>query len=692
MMESPQPAAPPEERLTLHDYWAVVRRRRLTLATVLVAVLAATLVVTFRQEPLYQAIVSLIVEPDVPEVARFAPEVPVALHQEFYQTQYEILRSNTVLQKVFDACGLAADPAFGGPAPLAVLRSRLFVDPVPNSRLVRLAVDHGDRDKAIEIADTMARIFIEHNQSDRRLAASNAFVWLSEQIEALKSKVEGSELALLDFKGREDVVSIERRQELLEESLARLNERRDEAARETAELATVLREVERIRANPELVDALPQLLANPLAQRLKEDVGQLTVELADVSQRFKPKHPTVISLQSRIDTLRQRLAAEVERIYRSVEIDHQIASAKLATAERDLQALKQQSMTVAQQSIEYRVLEREAESNRKIYDVLLGRLHEADISGSIAGHNIRVLDPATATPAPYKPRKQLNLLIGLLAGLLAGVGLCFLHEHLDNTLKTESDVSDHLGLPTLGLVPRQKGPIKIGAEPAAVALGELERAYAGLATGLRLHARDHLLRSLLVTSAVRAEGKTVTSAALGAAWARGGSKVLLIDADMFQAALGKLLGVAQRPGLSQILIDGADLAEVVKPSGIDGLDVVPAGLIPPNPGELLGSKRLHELVESAQEDYDLVLLDSPPMSAVLDVAFLSHAVDGVLVAVKASSTTHPQARRVLSRLEATRGNVLGVVLTSAEIPADSFDYYAYGYGTREEEPKGARIG
>ncbi len=690
-MESPATAAPPEERLTLHDYWAVVKRRRLTLAVALVAIVVATLVVTFRQEPLYQATVSLIVEPDVPEIARFAPEVPVALHQEFYQTQYEILRSNTVLQKVYDACDLAADPAFSrSPAPLAVLRSRLFVDPVPNSRLVRLAVDHGDRDTAVEIADTVARIFIEHNQSDRRLAASNAFVWLSEQIEALKSKVEESEWALLDFKGREDVVSIERRQELLEESLARLNQRRDEAARETAELATVLREVERIRRNPELVDALPQLLANPLVQRLKEDVGQLTVELADVSQRFKPKHPTVIGLQSKIDTIRERLAAEVERIYRSVEIDHQIARAKLVTAERDLQELKQQSMVVAQQSIEYRVLEREAESNRKVYDVLLERLHEADISGSIAGHNIRVLDPATATPTPYKPRKKLNLLIGLLAGLIAGVGLCFLHEHLDNTLKTESDVNDHLGLPTLGLVPRQKGPIRIGAEPAtgmAGSPGDLGRAYAGLATGLRLHARDHLLRSLLVTSAVRAEGKTVTSAALGAAWARGGSKVLLVDADMFQAALGKLLGVAQRPGLSQVLAGGASFAEVVRPTGIDGLDIVPAGLIPPNPGELLGSERLRTLVETAREDYDLVLLDSPPMSAVLDVAFLSHVVDGVLLAVKASSTTHPQARRVVSRLEATRGNVLGVVLTSAEVAADSLDYYAYGYGDDRSSPE-----
>lgn len=194
-----------------------------------------------------------------------------------------------------------------------------------------------------------------------------------------------------------------------------------------------------------------------------------------------------------------------------------------------------------------------------------------------------------------------------------------------------------------------------------------------------------------MTSAVRAEGKTVSTAALGAAFARTGIKVLLVDTDMFQAALGRLFGVDQRPGLSRYLIEGTSFVDVVKPTGIFGLDVIPAGLIPPNPGELLGSPRLQGLVETAKQGYDLVILDSPPLSAALDVAFLPHAVDGVLLVVKASSTTRPQARKVLSQLNASRGNVLGVVLTSAEIPADSLDYYAYRYGYRRdgsaEEPE-----
>ncbi|MCP3961674.1 MAG: polysaccharide biosynthesis tyrosine autokinase [bacterium] len=668
------PAA--EERLTLRDYLAVLRRRRWTLVVTLLAVVVSAIVLTFRQEPLYRATLSLIMEPDNPEIGSFARETPVALYQEFYQTQYEVLRSNAVLAKAFDACGLESDPAFSGSAaPLDVLRSRLFVDPVPNSRLVRLSIDHGERDTAIEIADTLARVFIEHHQSDRRTAASNAFVWLSKQIDALKTKVEDSEWALLDYKGQEDVVSIQRRQELLEESLARLNERRDDDARETAELATVLREVARIRRNPEMVDSLPQLLDNPLAQKLKQDLGQLTVELAEVSLRFKPKHPEVISLESRIGTVKERLAAEVERIYRSVEIDHQIARAKLATIDRDLQTMKQQSVDVAEQAIEFRVLEREAESNRKVYDVLLERLHEADISGSISGHNIRVLDQATAPASPYKPRKKLNLLIALLTGLTLGIGLCFLHEHLDNTLKTDHDVVETTNLPALGLIPRQKGPIQLDDDNE-----ELSRAYASLATSLRLHARDHVLQSLLLTSAVRGEGKTVSTAALGTALARGGFRTLLIDTDMFQTALGKLLGVDRRVGLSQILLDDTPFEEAVQKTRFEGLDIIPAGLIPPDPGGLLGSPKLLELIEQARQSYDWILLDSPPVSAALDVAFLNRAVDGVLVMVKASSTTRPQVRKVLGSLEATGGNLLGVVLTSAEISADSLDYHSYRYG------------
>ncbi len=677
-----QPAVLPiSEQLTLRDYLAVIRRRRLTLAVTLVTIVASAMIITLRQEPLYRATSSLIMEPDAPEIGSFSAETPVALYQEFYQTQYEIIRSNAVLQKVYEAAGLDSDPAFkDAAAPLDVLRGRLFVDPVPGSRLVKLSIDHGDRDAAIRITDTLTRLFIEHHQSDRRTAAANAFVWLSKQIESLRPKVEDSEWALLDYKGQEDVVSVQSRQQLLEESLARLNERRDEAARENAELQTVLREVARIRGNPDLVDALPQLLDNPLAQRLKQDLGLLTVELADLSRRFKPKHPEIISLQSKIEASRERLAAEVERIYRSVEIDQQIARAKLATIDRDLQALKQQSMEVAEQSIEYRVLEREAESNRKVYDVLLERLHEADISGSIAGHNIRVLDRAHAPQAPYKPRTRLNLLIALLAGLTAGVGLCFLHEHLDNTLKTEADVAETASLPTLGLIPKQKGPISI-----AGASEELTRAYSAVATSLRLLARDHVLQTVLVTSAVRGEAKTVSTAALGAALARGGFKVLLIDADMFQTALGKLLGADRRVGLSQALLDGSNLEEIVQATAIPGLSILPAGLIPPDPGGLLGSPRLLELIEFAKQTYDWVLVDSPPVSAALDVAFLNRAVDGVVLMVKASSTTRPQVRKVLGQLQATGGNVLGVVLSSARIPADSLDYYAYRYGYADSQ-------
>jgi capsular exopolysaccharide synthesis family protein len=667
---------------TLLEYWRTVKRRRRVLAATVVVVVLATAIVTFTRQPLFRASATLIVEPDIPELASFTGATPRALTRQFYETQYAIIRSNAIVSQVHRDCQLEKDPF---KTTVDVLRNRITVDPVPYSRLVRISVDHPHRETAIKLTSTLAEVYIEHSLEDRRAASRNAFEWLSEQIESLKSKVEESERALLEYSSQEDVVSLNRRQELLEERLAALSREHDQLASRALELEVVLREMEKLGQNPATVESLPRLLESTQVQNLKEELNTLSLELARISKRYKLKHPDVVSLQSQIADVQERLVAELEKIRRSLEVEHHITVAKERATATDLEAVKLESRQVAEHAIRYGVLEREAQSNREMFDVLLQRLREADVSGTVSGQNIRILDRAKALKRPYKPRKMLNLLVSVIAGFGLGLMLCFVIEHVDNTLKNEEDVEAYLGQQIVGLVPFEKGLQRaIEGAPASIA-----QAYNVVKTRLQLYSRDHVLRTLLVSSAVRGEGKSLSAASIAASFARAGTRVLLVDADLFQGAARALVapGNPDVPlrGLSDCFLNDTPLDELIAPTGIPNLELLPSGLIPPNPAEPMGSVKMRQLIEWMRERYDLVVLDSPPVTAALDVAFLGSVIDGIVVVVKANSTARELVKRVVSQLKEANGNVIGVLLNFAEISADAIGSYHYYYYRRDRE-------
>lgn len=663
--------------VSLLDLVQILRRRWSTFVFGLAAVILGVSLWTFSQTSLYRATTTLIVEPETTSYGGLSGATALSVGLDFFETQQEILRSSSVLAQVVEKENLAQDSDFVGHAsPVNKLRDRIQIEPVRYSRVIRVHVDHSSPEKAVAIGDALTAAFLERTIEDRRAASLNAFRWLSGQIDTLRKKVEDAEWALLDYKGQgeTDIVSIERRRDLVEERLASLNTEYNEAVAESAELQTLLGEIQRVRQDPALVESLPRDLNNPVVQQLRQELGELSVELAKLSSKFRPKHPEIQGLQSQIDQVKARLREEAQKIYQSVEIEWRIAKATEETAREQLDAAKRESMEVAEQSIDYEVLRREAESNRQIFDVMLQRLREVDIGGDFAAQTARVLDPARASLGPVSPRKRLNLLLGLALGTLVGVSLCLLHDQIDNRFDSERDVEQYLGLKTLGLIPRQKAALRWETMGEEVRL-----AYSSLGTTLRLYGRNHLLRSLVITSALRSEGKTVTSASLGVAFAQAGVSTLLIDADMFQAGLGRYFKVRQDQGLADYFLKNTPPEELIRPTVVKGLDLLPAGLIPPNPGALLGSSHLQALLEELQGRYQIVIVDSPPVSATLDVGFLGSSADAVLMAVRANETTHGQARRVLQQLQGAGCNVLGVVLTVGKLPADAPDgtYYHY---------------
>jgi len=668
---TPHEAAP-----TLLDYWEILKRRRKVLAMSFAGILLATIVITFARTPLYRATTTLIVEPDTPEIASLSGgAIPLDYSREFYETQFEIIRCNTVLGRTFDSAGLKGDSAFSGQKdPIEAFRNRVSVAPVPTSRLVRIGVDHRDRATAIRLADGVAATFIEYNIEHRQAASRNAFEWLTTQIGQLKAKVERSQKALLEYKTQEDAMSLEKRKLLLDDRLMSLSKDYNDIVNRNVELETTLNEIGQIQKRPELVESLPRILENTLIQNLKEQLSGLSVELAKVADKFKPRHPTVVALESQIAIVKGRLSAEVAKIYKSLEIEYQISKAKEKALAESLDRLKQDSAKIAGESIQYGVLQREAESDQQIYEVLLKRLAEAGIGGNVSGQNVRVIDKATSESSPYKPRKGINLLVGVLAGLMTGVALAFATEHIDNSFKTEKDASSSLGLPVLALVPKEKIGARLVEEPPPA----LKLAYVSLKAGIALYQRDHQLKTLLVTSAVRSEGKTVSAASLALAFAAAGQKVLLIDADLFGPRLGKLFNTTAELGIVDYFARKIEIQSLVEHTAVPNLDLIPAGLIPRNPSEYFGSPKLTEIINGVREGYQIIIIDSPPLSASLEVALLGSVVDGVLFIVKAKSTPRPLVRKMIGQLRGVKANLVGIALTSAEISSESASYY-YNY-------------
>lgn len=661
-----------EEKIDLQRYWYIIRRRYWVLIATFVVVVLSTVVYTFRQEPIYQATTTLLIEPDFPQVVEFSEVSQFSRTPEFYETQFKIINSRSVVKNTIDILGLSNDPESEETGdPVKAFQGRITIEPEPDTRLVNVSVDNPDPEAAANEVNTLARAYIQYNLGDRRASSKDAFTWLSEQLAVLKAKVKQSEMKLLEYKEEEDIVSLERRQALLEERISETNENYINAVTRRIELETMLNEIENLK-QLQMAESLPKILENSLVQQLKQEHSMLELQLAKISKKYKPKHPNIIRLQSQIDNIKDRLSVEVEKIVKSIEIETRISEANENIIKNNLDNLKHESMRLAQQAIHYGVLKREAESNRNMYDVLLHRLKETDISGSVTANNIRVVDEAIVPLNPVTPDKMKNVIMSVIIGIGLGIGFCFLFEYLDNTIKTEEDVKLYLHESLLELVPKNKSVISVKNNE----FNEINRSYREMKTTISFYSQEHVLNTLLVTSSVQEEGKTTTVYWLGNAFAQSGSKVLLIDADLFKPKLHKLFQLDHNAGLSDFYLHNKDINEIIIKTEIPNLSIISAGLIPPNPAEIIGSQKMKTLIESVKKNFDVVIIDSPPVTAALEVAALGNFTDGIAVVVKAHNQSWQIARKAITDLKSLKGNVLGVILTSVK-HTDRSSYYYY---------------
>jgi capsular exopolysaccharide synthesis family protein len=711
----------------LVDYVRTVYKHRWIAATAAAVLFVFVAIQTFSATPIFEGRVQLLLDPASPNVTKFEDiNQPNYYYQEyFYQTQYSILKSRGLARRTIDAMKLWDSPEFGGgteqqktsfsivgtvtgaagwvkslvsspPAkaftPAAgetarqsrvidALLGGLTVTPIRNSSLVDVRFASPNPEMAAAVANTLARQYIEQNLEYKFLSTKEASDWLGQQVAIERKKLEASEQALQRYREKGDAVALEDRQNIVVQRLADLNAAYTKARTDRFEKEALYNQLKSLQNDRAALDTFPAILSNTFIQQLKSQLADLQRQQAQMGERLGEKHPEMIKLNSAIQSTEAKLQGELGKVVQSVRNEFLSAQSQERSLAAELEAQKAGALALNRKGIEYGVLRREAESNKQMYEALMQRAKETGISGELKASNIRVVDEAEIPRNPIRPRKAMNLFLGLFGGLVAGIGLAFFVEYIDNRIKNPDEIKQVLGLSFLGLVPALRAEdLNDGRSPliAESVPQNFAEAYRGLRTSVTFSSAEEGSRSVLVTSTQPSEGKSVVAANLAMSLAQAGQRVLLIDGDMRKPRLHELLKVKQDPGLSSLMVGKSKANDVVHRTSVTNLWVLPSGPNPPNPAELLGSTRFRDLLKTLADHFDWLVIDSPPVMAVTDASVIAHRTTGVVFVVGSEQVNRNMAKTAIERLRNSKATILGAVLNRVNVQKNPY-YYAHYY-------------
>jgi capsular exopolysaccharide synthesis family protein len=692
--------------LDLAVYWRLALKHRILILSCFFGALAIGAALTLLMTPVYTARTTLQIDREAARVfsSEETPKEAFVGGEEFFQTQYGLLRSRSLAERVVENLGLASSdgalqslgveplPASGSAADqaarrrqvaLSIVQANLSVTPVRGSRLVAVGFDNPDPVLAARIANGFAENFIQSNLDRKFESSKYAREFLEERIAQTKDRLEAAERQLVAYAANQQIINITEpgeggadggsSQSLTASNLVALNGALGEAraARVAAE------ERWRSARNADLM-TLPEVLSNPSIQRLTEQRALLDAQYRQKLSVYQADYPEMVRLKAEIEEADGQIQTIAANVRSSIQSQYEIA----ANQERSLQAqvtgLTGDVLDLRGRSVQYNILQRELDTTRTLYEGLLQRYKEVSVTGGITTNNISIVDAATPPRAPSKPNLIINIALAALLGLGLGVVAALVMEALDETIATPDDAEKKLGIPVLGVVPLlDKG------QTTASALADIRsgfsEAYYSLRTALQFSTPDGAPSSFLVTSARPAEGKSTTGYAIALNLARVGRRVLLVDGDLRNPSMHRVVGVENERGMSNLLSGSADLESVVQRTRENNLFFIPCGPLPPNPAELWGGDRLRQFLADARNNFDHVVIDGPPVLGFADAPLLAAVVGGVLFVVEARGTRRGQARGALRRLQVGRAHLLGVVLTKFNAKSASYGGYDYAY-------------
>jgi uncharacterized protein involved in exopolysaccharide biosynthesis len=441
----------------LKDYYRTLRKHRWLVCGLFLATVLTFGIYSFVQTPIYQATATVLIEPEPPKVLNIQEVSPIGSPtQDYYRTQYEIMTSRPIIEKVIETLNLrkrmpgldrAADPArtfLGG----------VTIEPKRNTRLVLVRFDSSDPALAAEVANALARQYAKHNLDIKLKGAQEALAWLTEQMNTLRAKVQESSVALQNYRVKVGIMGLQEQRQITAQKIMDFNKQYLESQAQRLSAESKMTELQRIANDRGGAQTIFTVADSPLLQRLKQEASELDVQKAKLSKVYKDKHPEILKIDAQIEQVNQRIDAETKTMLRAVQTEFRVAKAREETLLGNVNRLRAEAQELNEKEIQYLNLQRESDSNQQLYEAVLKRLKETGVTGGLETNNVSIVEDAVLPRVPVRPRKAVNLVVAILVGLLIGVGTALTLEYFDTTVKTPDDVERHLGLPVIGIVPQ----------------------------------------------------------------------------------------------------------------------------------------------------------------------------------------------------------------------------------------------
>jgi polysaccharide biosynthesis transport protein len=590
-----------------------------------------------------------------------------------------------------------------------VLAANMAAEPLADTRMLVISFTHTDPALAADIVDNIAQVFIQRSFESKTERYSNASEWLDKSTREMRATVEKAERELADYSSNHNIYSSDGKENLAIEKLTRLHGEVTRAQTERLLKQSIYEEVKAGR-----VAQLPDAFSDPRTGELRKRLGELAVSLAQLETTFGPKHPKVVETKEQMAAIQRQIDESKSSLQEKLNADYERAVRDEASLTNALAIAKQEAAQQNQASIQFNILKKNVETANVLYTEFLQKTNQSKIQEHEQHNNTKMIDPPQVPMSPVAPNRPRTILIGFLISLVAGVGLVFFLEYLDNTVKTVEDVSRYTQLPALSVIPaiggRKRRALKAGANGSKSAGGlalsttsgfntdrllaldtrsSVAEAYRVLRTSVLLSSTEKPPKTILITSGQPGEGKTTTAVNTAISLAQLGASVLIIDCDLRKPSVHTVLGVDHVVGLSTYLSRRGELDEVIQSVPIPNLSVMTAGRIPPNPAEMISSARMKEMLQILGERYDHIIIDSPPLLKVTDPVILSTMVDGVILVVHGGRSTREVVRRTRQELSVAGARIFGVVLNNVESGHDGVGDYYGTYSDYEQESASA---
>ncbi|MFZ0770751.1 MAG: GumC family protein [Candidatus Sulfotelmatobacter sp.] len=712
----------------LGEYVRVLVKRKWTVLACLVTIFTLVAVASLKMTPVYEASGSIAINKPDSGLVNFnnSPTFSVDYYDPTeMETEVKILQSDLLALQVVKELALDRRPEFGGktaalpstldlaPDPLQAdagrttsllssFRSNLRVSLAPNTHIIEVHYRSPDKELAASVVQTLMTTYTENNFKSRFDSTMQASDWLSKQLVDLQMKVETSQEKLVRYQKEHEILGIDDKQNITTAKLDELNKALTTAESERMDKESVYRlvqagDTETIASAASVLDAAGTSVqsASTLLESLRAKEAELKIQAADLNTQFGPSYPKLAQINNQLREIDAQLLTETRKVSGKIKGQYMAALQRENMLHDALEKQKQEANKLNESAIEYSLLKRDLDTNRQLYEGLLQKLKEAGVSAGLRSNNFRIVDSARVPTAPIEPNIPRNLSFAFMLGLTSGVGLAFLLEGLDNTVRTTEQAQMISGLPPLGMIPLGSRTARDGASGKRLVIAtskeavelitqvrpqsQMAESYRALRTSLLLSNLGAPPRVIMVTSALPQEGKTTTSINCAVVLAQKGIRVLLIDADLRRPSIHKTLGMGPRSGLSNVLTGSATLEQAITRSPIlPNLDVLPAGTPPPNPAELLASTNMRDMLQELRGHYDHIVVDTPPTLSVTDAVVLSPRADAIVLVIRSGHTTKQALRRSRDILMQVNAKVSGVLLNAVDLSSPDY-YYYYEY-------------